>query len=830
MQIYEAKTMYICYDKYCKKMPENKKEACYQVYGGRKSSLNPAKNIQIKSVGKGDTMGNKKKGFTYRKRIFAYFMAISIVPLLILGFYSYHSAAMAVRKNIRQSNETALLQVENKAENVLDAVRQSLLSLASSSLAGEIVNQKYDDIPYPKIRDFIDEIIGDEVYINYVSGYSFINYKNGWMLSNKGMIPVDKANNVQWLRELSADRRKMFWINHAEKADSRELIQSEYANDNYLTFVVKVPTYAEFSNAAFIFNIDRSSFEGMLKKSLANGALVVFDDNGKLVCSENQAVAAYYEQHPDELKRPDVRSIHTKEGTFDIVKKQAAISGWTFIAGYDPALADGQLKQIPITMAGIILMVLIVSGLISGFSTIHVYQPVKNLVTQISSIVPASGQKEAGSDEFLLINQGIHTLAGHNEELQNMIDRQKNQLAELFAYRLIRGRLNGAEIRQTKERLKITFLPNLCVVSVIFCKKTDREREQMEQDVLNLDQLKRMPEEIKNILLFPPFIHTRAIVMIIDGETRERVEQKILALRNCLSVFADEGCSGYVDMGVSRIFPEDTGFARAYNESIEALKINEYYDRDEDTEGMSMEDSSVTYYGDLAGQRSGKSGYNLVLDTEVKKAVDESDQVRAFSIADEFLRDLTKSGVVLYEQHYYLHRFLLAILSVPADAGIPIHDIFPEGEDNLFGRFNQLYDYQSIGKFYKTNVIVPVITRMNQFRKSSSEVVFQKIMDLIREYQGDLSLTECAEKLGYHPSYIWRVLKNTKDITFTDYIAKQKLELAKGMLVDTDLPVTEIANRLSYSNAQNFIRLFKKHMGITPGQFRKQNKGESLER
>jgi len=50
------------------------------------------------------------------------------------------------------------------------------------------------------------------------------------------------------------------------------------------------------------------------------------------------------------------------------------------------------------------------------------------------------------------------------------------------------------------------------------------------------------------------------------------------------------------------------------------------------------------------------------------------------------------------------------------------------------------------------------------------------------------------------------------------------LELAKRMLVDTDLPVAEIANRLSYSNAQNFIRLFKKHMEITPGQFRKQNK------
>lgn len=78
-----------------------------------------------------------------------------------------------------------------------------------------------------------------------------------------------------------------------------------------------------------------------------------------------------------------------------------------------------------------------------------------------------------------------------------------------------------------------------------------------------------------------------------------------------------------------------------------------------------------------------------------------------------------------------------------------------------------------------------------------------------------------AEKVGCHPSYIWRVMKNTKDMTFTDYVAGQKLEMAKRMLVETDLSVAEIAERLSYSNAQNFIRLFKKHMDITPGQYRK---------
>lgn len=769
-------------------------------------------------------MANRGKGITYRKKIFIYFMAIAIVPLLILGVYSYHSATMAVRQNIRQANETALIQVENKAENVLDTVRQNFLKIASGSLVGEITEQEYDAIPYPKLQDFMDEISGDEAYINYIGGYSFINYKKSWVMSNKGVTPFREVINTGWLEELEADKRKMFWLNRAGDVLGDELITTEYINDDYLTFVVKSPAYTSYSDAAFVVNISQASFERLLKENLGNGSLIVFDENGRLVYTENSDVSEYYEQEPGALDAEAESQIHTRDGDYDVVKRRAPLSGWTFIAAYDPSIADGQLRQILITMTCIILVVLVLIGMISSVGTFQVYQPVHNLVTQVKDIVPQEDMP--GEDEFGLIHKGIHTLVGHNEELQDLIERQKNQLTELFAFRLIRGRLSPDEIRQTKERLKLEFGNCMCVVSVIFCQKADGAREQMEQDVLNLELLKNMPEEIKDILLFPPFIHTRALVMILDGVDEAKMEEKILALRNCLSVYVAEACEGYVDMGVSRIFAEETGFRRAYNESIEALKINEYYDRDEDTEGLSMEDSSVTYYVDLTRQNTGSAGYDLVLDTAIKAAVDEGDQTKAYAIVDEFLRDINKSGVVLYEQQYYQQRFLLAILSVPADAGIPIHDIFPEGEGNLFAKFNQLYDSHSIRKFYEREVIVPVIARMNQFRKSSSEVVLEKIMHLIEARGGDLTLAECADQLGYHPSYIWRVMKNTKDMTFTDYIAGQKLELAKQMLAETELPVAEIAERLSYSNAQNFIRVFKKHMGMTPGQYRKGTKGE----
>ncbi len=105
---------------------------------------------------------------------------------------------------------------------------------------------------------------------------------------------------------------------------------------------------------------------------------------------------------------------------------------------------------------------------------------------------------------------------------------------------------------------------------------------------------------------------------------------------------------------------------------------------------------------------------------------------------------------------------------------------FRKGTEDLFLQFNQLYDSRSIKMFYETKVIVPVINRMNQFRKSSSEMVMDKITELVEKNGGDLTLSECAEKVGCHPSYIWRVMKNTKDMTFTDYVAGQSWRWQKG--------------------------------------------------
>lgn len=779
-------------------------------------------------------MAGGRKKWKYRKKIFAYFLAIAIVPLLILGFYSYHSAKTAVRKSVRQANKAALIQIENKVDSVLDSVSQNFFRIAASNQTEKIISQSSDQVSYTELRDFMDDIGQDRAYMDYVNGFTLVNFKNHWVLSNKGMYAIDKIENRDWIDEIRDNSQKVFWVNHGREPEEKLILQ-EHVNNQYLTLVIKTPAYTQYHDAAFIVNVDQASFENLLSGSLGNSSLTVFDQDGQLVYTENPAISGFYEKNPELIKTVSGaaagsvsgRGITAEGAGYDIVKLTSDRSGWTFIAGYNPAAVNGELTPILLTMGGTILAILVMIGLISALGAVKVYQPVQELVSSMEGMPLDTQDGDGDRDEFGLINQKIHSLLGRNEKLQGLIDRQRDQLAELFAYRLIRGSLNESEIEQTRTRLCVLQAAYFCVVSSIFCQKEDSGlKEAMEQDVLNLELMRHLPKEIKDMLLLPPFLYTRSIFMVVGSDTKEKMEEKLLALRNCLSVYVTNSCGGYVDMGVSRIFMNTTGFRKAYHESQEALKINEFYERTDEKEGLSLEDSSITYYGDLAKKNSNEAEYNLILDGEIKEAVDSCSKEKAFAVVDQFLRDINRSGAVLYKQHYYLHRFLMTILSVPADAGVPIHELFPEGEDNLFLKFDQLYDYQAVRKFYEIQIIVPVIECLTRFRKSSSEMVLEKIIDLIEACSGDLTLAECAEKLGYHPSYIWRVMKNTKDITFTDYVTEQKMEMAKKLLTQTGLSVTEIAERLNYSNAQNFIRLFKKHMDITPGQYRKMRKSE----
>lgn len=163
------------------------------------------------------------------------------------------------------------------------------------------------------------------------------------------------------------------------------------------------------------------------------------------------------------------------------------------------------------------------------------------------------------------------------------------------------------------------------------------------------------------------------------------------------------------------------------------------------------------------------------------------------------------------------------LLSVANRAGISANSIFEKESSSVFNELGAQHDLEEIRKFYKYQVIVPVMEYLQSYRSGMVGNVLNQVLELIEQEKGNLTLAECAERLGHHPSYIWKVMTGCMNITYSDYIQNYKLKEAKRLLVETNLPIVEIAGRLHYTSAQNFNRFFTKHEGMTPGKYRKMN-------
>lgn len=85
-----------------------------------------------------------------------------------------------------------------------------------------------------------------------------------------------------------------------------------------------------------------------------------------------------------------------------------------------------------------------------------------------------------------------------------------------------------------------------------------------------------------------------------------------------------------------------------------------------------------------------------------------------------------------------------------------------------------------------------------------------------------LSLATTAKALGFSAGYLGDYFKRTAGRNFTDYLISVRLEKAKTLLRATGAKAYEVAFACGFSNPHYFSVVFKKHVGITPSQFREQ--------
>jgi AraC-like DNA-binding protein len=78
-----------------------------------------------------------------------------------------------------------------------------------------------------------------------------------------------------------------------------------------------------------------------------------------------------------------------------------------------------------------------------------------------------------------------------------------------------------------------------------------------------------------------------------------------------------------------------------------------------------------------------------------------------------------------------------------------------------------------------------------------------------------------SEKLNYDYNYLSNLFSEVKGTTIEHFIIAHKIERAKELLMYNELTLTEIAEKLHYSNVSHLSNQFKKVTGLTPTFFKK---------
>ncbi|MNM77698.1 HTH-type transcriptional activator Btr [compost metagenome] len=84
----------------------------------------------------------------------------------------------------------------------------------------------------------------------------------------------------------------------------------------------------------------------------------------------------------------------------------------------------------------------------------------------------------------------------------------------------------------------------------------------------------------------------------------------------------------------------------------------------------------------------------------------------------------------------------------------------------------------------------------------------------------DFGIEEISEYLGISCSYFCLLFKNHFGETFVEHLTRQRVEMAKRMLISTDRSVTQIGVLVGYQERRYFTKVFQKFTGMTPSEYR----------
>lgn len=749
----------------------------------------------------------KKESKYFKKIFYSYLVIFTILTVIV---------EVLVCGSIVSSNRAKAIKLETFFEENYNTMENKIISIfqVTNMLSESDEVKAFTSIPYKEYRgrDYYSLFNLGNTISNYMASYlgfecriSMVKPEDEIVFDSRQGSVINGLDAFFSTKKIKSDNVQKALEISAENSTNAVMLQNENDDNGLVSFLSwhRYPDnrfiyyFIEFDKNYFfpISGVNHGEFFGVLDQRTNNVSVNQSSTDRKKnkTLSEVSSITP-----PGHSKTVFENSIYAK--------KSQMITDMVYLYHNPDIYSVSSYVMITILLLLLWIILMVAGAYLSRYLARRLYGPVHDVFGILGDVY-----HQEHDDDMLFLSDSVADLVSNNKRLQELAEKNKIYLKHNFIKDVLLGNIERSQIQANLEEYNLEYLESscLCIICEYETVATDKTALDYQKNQTLRSLFVSAAEELLRVNVSCELVtvdRTRfAIVMCKTNETT--LSRVLLNLVN----EAENNYNFSLVMGVGKTVNSIYEIDDSY---MSALNLLEYR--------FAMGDKRIIRSHDL--EQMDKSNYYYPVEVE-KNLIYHVLEGNLEKCEDVLSGIFHVNFVELSLDKYNIKDFKFAITATIKRILKQIN----ETPEEIFGKDVIIYlelNAASEVKEIEQSVrhIVGEITRhIQENSKNKKRVITQNIIQYIDEnYQLDISLGDVAAHFCLSEGHIGRLLKNDLNISFKQYLNERRIEVAKQLLLsDENHSVSEVAAMVGCNSAMTFIRMFKKHTGISPGEFKK---------